>query len=267
MVEISAAVVKELRDKTGAGMMDCKKALTECGGDFDKAIESLRKQGIIKAEKKAGRSVKEGLIRISIKGGAAAVAEVMCETDFVAKNEKFQKFVEDLASKAADMPDTGDLSQKAQEAGKAEITGLIAVIGENMQIRRVTRWAGDGVFGSYLHMGGKIGVLVEVEGKPTETALKDICMHVAAFSPKYVRPEDIPAAIIEKEKEIGASQVEGNKPKEIVEKIVVGKLNKWFSDVCLVRQPWLRDDKVSVEKANPGVKIRRFLRWEVGEEV
>ncbi len=270
MAEISASQVKELRDKTGAGMMDCKNALAEAGGDFTTALDNLRKQGIVKAEKKSGRTTKQGIIQISVDGKTAAVVEVLCETDFVAKNEKFKEYVSSLAEKTLKLNATGDISSKVQEIEKDTISGLIATIGENMQIRRALKWISEeGVCASYIHLGGKIGVLLDVSGDVSnETVLKDICMHIAAFRPTYLCPDCIPAEIISKEKEIAASLIVAeNKPKEMVEKILSGKISKWFTEVCLVKQPWLRDDKLSVEKANPTVKIKRFLRWEVGEEI
>lgn len=272
MTEISATKVKELRDKTGAGMMDCKKALTECGGDAEKAIESLRKQGILKAEKRSGRTVKEGMVQTCVKDSkAASVVEVLCETDFVAKNETFKNYVTKLAEKVAPLPGNGDLTAKVQEMEKEILTSLIATTGENMQIKRAARWeaSGNSVISTYIHMGGRIAVLLEAEAsaEASDTALKDICMHIAAFKPVYLRPEEIPQNILDKEREIAASQVEGNKPPEILKKIVDGKVSKWFSDTCLVKQPWLRDDKLSLEKANPKIDLKRFLRWEVGEEL
>jgi elongation factor Ts len=144
---------------------------------------------------------------------------------------------------------------------------LVGAIGENIQVRRAARWqTAGGVLASYIHMGGKIGVLAEVEGEAAPALLNDICMHVAAFSPRYVAPGDVPASVLEKEKEIAAAQVVG-KPANVVEKIVVGKISKWYSEVCLTRQPWLRDDKSVLEKVAPGVKVRRFLRWQIGEEL
>lgn len=265
MPEITAALVKELRDKTDAGMMDCKKALTETGGDMEKAIEHLRKSGAAKAEKKSGRSVKEGLIAAHMDGATGVLAEVLCETDFVAKNEKFREFIRELAKSGASTAADGDISAEIKAKGAERLTQMIAVIGENMQIGRAIRWkSAAGVCAAYLHMGGKIAVMIDAEGAKDATALNDVCMHIAAFSPKYVGPEDVPADIIAKEKEIASSQL-GNKPPQILEKILEGKINKWFSEVCLMKQPWIRDDKVSTEKANPGLKVKRFVRWQVGE--
>jgi elongation factor Ts len=266
MANISALMVKQLRDKTDAGMMDCKKALVEADGDMDKAVDILRKSGIAKAEKKSGRKVKEGKIVSCIDGNTGVLLEVLCETDFVATNEKFQSYTNDVVKKAAALSEDGDISAQLIEAEKDTLTALIATIGENMQLRRAVRWSSNGKCAAYLHMGGRIGVLVDVEGEATDEVLADLCMHIAAFNPSYVAPENIPAEIVEKEKEIAASQAVG-KPAEIVEKIVSGKVNKWYKEVCLNQQPWIRDDKMSVEKANQGMTIKRFIRWEMGEEL
>ena len=266
MADISAKIVKELREKTGAGMMDCKKALVEADGDMGAAVDVLRKAGIAKAEKKSGRATKEGKIVSTISGKTGVLLEALCETDFVATNDKFIDYVNDVAAKAADLSEEGDVSDVVAEMEKDSLTELIAKIGENMQLRRVTRWESNGTCGSYLHMGGRIGVMIDVEGDATEEALNDICMHIAAFKPDFVSPEDIPSEVIAKEKEIAEGQMAG-KPAEIMEKIVTGKINKWYNEVCLNKQPWIRDDKQSVEKANPGLTIKRFLRWEIGEEL
>jgi len=264
MANISAQIVKELRDKTDAGMMDCKKALVEAEGDMGKAVDLLRKAGIAKAEKKSGRATKEGKIVSFIDGGTGVMIEALCETDFVATNEKFIEFVNGVAKKAAALSEDGCVSEQVAEAEKDGLTKLIATIGENMQLRRAVRWSSNGKCASYLHMGGRIGVMVDVEGDVEDAVLTDLCMHIAAFKPEYVAPENIPAEVIAKEKEIAAGQVEG-KPAEIMEKIVTGKISKWYKEVCVNKQPWIRDDKMSVEKANPGMTIKRFLRWEIGE--
>jgi len=267
MANITAQMVKELRDKTDAGMMDCKKALVEADGDMSAAVDVLRKSGIAKAEKKSGRTTKEGKIISTINGGTGVLVEALCETDFVATNDKFIEYVNGVAEKVVNMSDEGDLSKAVAEMEKDSLTELIATIGENMQLRRALRWESKGKCASYLHMGGKIGVMVDVEGDlPDEEILSSLCMHIAAFKPDYVSPEDIPAETIAKEKEIAAGQVEG-KPAEIIDKIVIGKINKWYKEVCLLKQPWIRDDKQSVEKANPGLTIKRFVRWEIGEEL
>ena len=266
MANISAQIVKELREKTDCGMMDCKKALVEADGDMNKAIDILRKAGMAKAEKKSGRATKEGKIVSYIKGKIGVMVEALCETDFVATNEKFIDFVNGVAQRAADIPEDGCISEKVAEAEKASLTAQIATIGENMQLRRAVRWESKGKCASYLHMGGRIGVMVDTEGDIDDSVLNDLCMHIAAFKPSFVDPAGIPAEVTEKEKEIAAGQVQG-KPAEIVDKIVLGKISKWHKEVCLMHQPWIRDDKVSVEKANPGLTVKRFLRWEIGEEL
>ncbi len=265
MPQITAAMVKELRDQSGAGMMDCKKALQEVGGDMESAMEALRKRGIAKAAKKASRATNQGTIAVKIGNNAAAIAEVSCETDFVARNEVFQEFVDGLLGRTVEsQTGDGDVTEAVREAEDGKLSDLVGKIGENMIIARVERWESDGLFGSYIHMGGKIGVLVEVHGEADAEFLKDICMHIAAFRPRYITPDDIPAEVIAKEREIAAAQVEG-KPANIIEKIVDGKMGKWYSETCLTRQPWLRDDKTCLAKAAPNLTVDRFARWEVGE--
>jgi elongation factor Ts len=263
---ITAAMVKKLRDKTGAGMLDCKKALAKVDGDFDAAYDELRKSGIAKAEKKAGRSTNEGKVFITVKDGAAAAIEVLCETDFVSKNEKFSNFANEIVERVVGYDADGDVSEKAQEEEKENMISLISTIGENMQLRRAARWQTTGKVGSYLHMGGRIGVMVEVDGEISEDILADLCMHIAAFNPQFINPEDIPADIITKEKEIAAAQLAG-KPENIIEKILTGKINKWYTEVCVTKQPWLKDDKSCFAKVAPQAQIKRFIRWQVGEEL
>ena len=248
-------------------MMDCRKALIDADGNIDKAVEILRKSGAAKAEKKASRTVKEGIISSCISGNKGCLVEVLCETDFVAKNEKFREFVKGIANNTISIDGDGDVLAKVVEKEKESLTQNIAVTGENMQIRRAIKWDSKGACAIYLHMGGKIGVMIDAEGTISNpAALNDICMHIAAFKPQYLNPESIPADVIAKEKEIAAAQL-GDKPAAMLEKILTGKISKWYTEVCLTKQPWLRDDKVSVEKANAGVVIKRFLRWEVGEEI
>jgi len=267
MATITAQMVKELRDKTDAGMMDCKKALTEADGDMDKAVDLLRKAGIAKAAKKAGRAATEGTIVALIEQGRAVLVEVLCETDFVARNEKFSAYARDLAQRVlADDTLDGDVGETVGAAEEERVGELVAAIGENIQVRRVVRWTGAAQFGSYLHMGGRIGVLVEAEGADSPDLLPDICMHIAAFSPRYVTPGDIPEDVLAKEREIAEAQVQG-KPENIIGRIVMGKIAKWQKEVCLTQQPWLRDDKSSLGKVAPGLTVKGFLRWAVGEEV
>ncbi|MCP3966279.1 MAG: elongation factor Ts [Lentisphaerae bacterium] len=263
---ITAAMVKELRDNTGAGMMDCKKALNQADGNMEKAIEELRKSGIAKAEKKSGRATKEGRIITSIKEGKGAIVEVLCETDFVATNEKFTAFIKDIAEKASEIDADGDVSETLNANEKETLVNMISTIGENMQLRRAKKWDTAGKVFSYLHMGGRIGVMVDVEGEADEAFLNDLCMHIAAFKPQYIAPEDVPADTIEKEKDIARAQMAG-KPENIIDNIIKGKINKWYSEICLIRQPWIKDDKSCMEKIAPKATVKRFIRWEVGEEL
>jgi len=266
VANITADMVKELRDKTGAGMMDCKKALTQSEGDIEKAIDFLRKSGIAKAEKKSGRATKEGKAFMLIEGKTATMVEVLCETDFAASNEKFTGFVNDILARTMKLEGNGDVTEKVQENEKENLVEKISVIGENIQIRRAARWETAGQIGSYLHQGGRVGVIVDVEGDCDQTLLGEICMHIAAFRPQYICPACVAPEVIEKEKEIAAAQLK-DKPANMIEKIVMGKINKWYTEVCLVKQPWIKDDKTSLEKLNPNIKVKRFLRWEVGEEL
>ena len=263
---ITADVVKKLRDMTGAGMMDCKKALTEANGDMDKAVDVLRKSGAAKAEKKSGRATKEGKIACIIDGNVGAMVEVLCETDFVAKTDKFNAYLADLLKRIAAGEGNGCVSEKVQEAEKEAMVALIATIGENMQIRRAARWAAEGKLASYIHMAGRIGVMVEVEGSADEELLKNVCMHIAAFNPAFIDRSEVPAEWIAREKEIAAAQLAG-KPAEMIEKIVMGKINKRYTEVCLMDQPWIMDDKASLAKLYKDLKIKRFARWEIGEEL
>ena len=263
---ITADVVKKLRDMTGAGMMDCKRALTEANGDMEKAVDVLRKSGAAKAEKKSGRATKEGKIACFVDGNVAAMVEVLCETDFVAKTDKFNAYIDELLKRIAAGEGNGCISEKVQEAEKEAMVALIATIGENMQIRRAARWAADGKLASYIHMAGRIGVLVEVEGAADEELLKNVCMHIAAFNPSFIDRSEVPAEWIAREKEIAAAQLAG-KPAEMIEKIVMGKINKWFTEVCLVDQPWIDDGKTCISKLKPNMTVKRFVRWEIGEEL
>ena len=268
---ITAKMVSELREKTGAGMMDCKKALTAANGDMELALENLRKSGIAKAEKKAGRSTNEGRVWTSIADGKAVIVEMLCETDFAAKTPKFGAFVEGVAATGLELDGEGDITADLNAKAEAVITSHIATIGENMQLRRAMKWNGsaDSKFGGYHHMGGRVSVLVEVEGDASAEVLNDICLHIAAFSPAYITSDDVPAEVVAKEKEIAAAADPklAGKPAEMLEKILSGKIGRFFSEVCLVNQPWVRDDKTTLAKKYPGVKIVRFARWAIGEEI
>ena len=267
---ITAKMVSELREKSGAGMMDCKRALDAANGDMELAMENLRKAGIAKAEKKAGRSTNQGKVWTKIADGKAAVVELLCETDFAAKTPKFGQLVDEVLTAALDQAE-GDVSAALNDAVAATLTSHIATIGENMQLRRACKWNGsaNSKFHGYHHMDGRVSVLVEVEGDASDEVMNDICLHVAAFNPKYNTPADVPAEVIAKEKEIAAEadpKLKG-KPAEMLEKILSGKINRFYSEVCLVNQPWVKDDKSTFAKLYPQLTVKRFVRWEVGEEL
>lgn len=267
MAEITAKLVKELRDKTDAGMMDCKKALAETNGDMEAAVEFLRKAGIAKSEKRADRATKEGKVFAAIDGKNGVMLEVLCETDFVASNEKFIDYIKEAGSHLlAQTSGSGDISEKAQEIEKEDLAALFTKFGEKMVLRRALRYETNGQLASYMHGGGRVGVMVEVEGDADAETLKNLCLHIAAFNPVFVDSNEIPAEHIAKEREIAAAQLTG-KPANIIEKILDGKIQKWFSDVCLVRQPWIHDDKSCFAKLYPKCKVVRFARWTVGQEL
>ncbi len=267
MAEITAKMVKELRDKTDAGMMDCKKALAETNGDMEAAVEYLRKSGMAKAEKRADKATKEGKIFAVVEGSRAVMLEILCETDFVASNEKFYDYVKQAASRVlAGTSGDGDVTAAAQAIEADELAALFVKFGEKMVLRRALRYESAGAIGVYLHGEGKVGVMVDVEGEADPSLLKNLCLHIAAFSPAYLEPGEIPAEAIEKEKEIAAAQLQG-KPANIIDKILNGKIQKWYSEVCLVKQPWIHDDKSCFEKLFPKAKIKRFARWTVGQEL
>ena len=273
---ITASQVKELREKTGAGMMDCKKVLTETNGDEEKAIELLRERGIAKAAKKSDRIAAEGLVEtyISEDGKLGSVVEVNAETDFVAKNEEFRNFVADVARQVAqENPENIEalLNQKSiAESDKTVgevLTGKIATIGENMSIRRFERFETNNLIESYIHGDGKIAVLVEIENGTHELA-KDICMQIAAARPEYLDRDAVPAERLAKEMEILKAQaINEGKPEAIAEKIVQGRLGKFYSEICLVEQEFVKDSDIKVGKlvADKGAKIVRFARFEKGE--
>ena len=268
---ITAKMVSELREKTGAGMMDCKKALTAADGDMELALENLRKSGVAKAEKKSGRSTNQGKVWTKIANGKAAVIEMLCETDFAAKTPKFGDLVDALLDAALAIDADGDVTEALTAAQQEVITSHIATIGENMQLRRAQVWkASEGTtFAAYHHMGGMVSVLAEVAGENDTEFLNDICLHIAAFSPRYIAAADIPAEIIAKEKEIAAAADPklANKPAEMLDKILAGKINRFYSEVCLENQPWVKDDKSSLAKLKPNATVKRFVRWAVGEEL
>lgn len=274
---ISAGQVKELREITGLGMMECKKALEETGGDRDAAVNLLRMKAGARVEKKAGRTAAEGVISIQFNddNNVAAMVEVNTETDFVAKGDEFQDFADAVARRVVnntpadvnallDLPldDSSDLTvSKAREA-------LVSRLGENMSVRRFSVFASENRVGSYIH-GRKIGVMVEVKGGG-ETLAKDIAMHIAAIRPEYVSTEDVPGEIKAKEREIYMAQArDSGKPDNIIEKMVEGRLNKYLSEICLLGQPFVKDPDIKIEKLlkTAGAAVVRFVRFEVGEGI
>lgn len=290
---VTASMVKELREMTGAGMMDCKKALSATDGDFDKAIEFLREKGLATAEKKAGRIAAEGLVATTIKDGdkVAAIVEVNAETDFVAKNEVFQTFVKEVVEQAANT-DAADIDAFKAEKWALDtsmtvdekLAAMIAKIGENMNIRRFEKIVSeDGIVVSYIHAAGKIGVLVEAKTENNDErvkeALKNVAMQVAALNPKYVSTDDVPEEYKEHEKEILIAQAKNdpknaNKPENIIEKMITGRLAKELKEICLLEQEYVKAENketvakylemVSKEVGTP-VELKRFVRFETGE--
>jgi elongation factor Ts len=294
MAEITAAVVKELRERTGAGMMDCKKALAETNGDLEKAIEYLREKGLAAAAKKSGRIAAEGLVNayIATDKKVGVLVEVNCETDFAAKNADFQQFVKDVAeSVATKVPtDIEALAKLALPSGKIVtevVNGLVSTIGENINVRRFARFElkGAGIIDSYIHMGGKIGVLVECSATKADTAskpeflalVKDLAMQVAAAKPEYIRRDEVPADILEREKAIYKAQaMNEGKPEAIAEKIMTGRLEKFYKEVCLVEQLFIKDNEQTVTKllqevngklGGENIVITKFARFEKGEGI
>ncbi len=271
-MSITAAQVKELRERTGAGMMECKKALVETGGDMDAALEHLRKSGLAKADKKAGRVAAEGAIVHASEGARAVLVEVNCETDFVAKDENFRKFAEEVAQLALQADDIEALRNMSMSGGESvEDTRqqLVAKIGENVQVRRMESLdAGDGAIGSYIH-GGRIGVMVAVSGGDEELA-RDIAMHVAALNPGYRDAQDVPEEVLAKEREILIAQAkDSGKPADIIEKMVTGRLNKHLAEITLTGQPFVKDGDVTVGKLlkQKGASVVDYVRLEVGEGI
>ena len=271
---VTAAMVKELRERTGAGMMECKKALVETGGDMEAAIESLRKSGLAQADKKAGRIAAEGRIALAVSddGRQAVMVEVNCETDFVAKDENFNSFADAVARNAlADNPaDIEALMTTRIDGATVEDArqALVSRIGENIQVRRFVRTSTDGVLGAYVH-GGRIGVLLDLEGGSGELA-RDLAMHVAAMSPEFVSADDVPATVIAREKDILVAQAEGSgKPPEIIEKMVEGRLRKHLSGITLLGQAFVKDSDLTVAQLleKSGGTVRGFNRLAVGEGI
>lgn len=285
---ITAAMVKELREMTGAGMMDCKKALNETNGNMDEAVEFLRKNGQAKAEKKAGRIAAEGIVMAEVKDDkAAAIVEVNSETDFVAKNADFQAYVkavvnQALTTKAANMDEfmAEAWNEDAAKTVKDVLTEKIAVIGENLNIRRFEKVETEGCVVSYIHGGGRIGVLVEADtdvvNDEIKACLKNVAMQVAAMSPKYVSRDEVDQDFLEHEKEILLAQAKKenpNKPDNIIEKMIIGRLNKEMKEICLLDQVYVQDSDLTVAKYvekvakenGANVAVKKFVRFETGE--
>ncbi len=274
-MSITAAMVKELRERTGSGMMECKKALGEANGDMEAAIENMRKAGLAKADKKSGRTAAEGVIgaKVSDDTKTAVMVDVNCETDFVAKGDDFVNFVNDIADNLL----TNDLESDEQLMAMRLSNGnsvddtrraLVAKLGENITVRRFVKYHSDGGTACYLH-GSKIGVIVDLAKADAELG-KDVAMHVAASSPAYLNEDQVPAEAIEKEKEIFSSQaLESGKPAEIVEKMISGRIKKFLGEITLVGQPFIKDDKMSVGQLlkSKDNSVLRFTRFEVGEGI
>jgi elongation factor Ts len=286
MATITATDVKALRDRTGAGMMDCKTALTEANGDMEEAITILRKKGMAQVAKKAGRAMKEGLVGVRLNADATdgVVAEVNCETDFVARTPEFQALVDTVTADLLAAPSTEDPQALAAAEGAVgqKVAEKIAKTGENMAITRAARLSGEGLVGSYLHLGGKIGVLVELQGVPAAartsdavaTLVRELAMQIAAASPSYATREEVPASVIEQEKNIYRAQMENSgKPANVIEKIVEGKLGSFYGVAVLPDQPSIRDPKTTVAQviaeastaAGGTIRVSRFVRFKVGE--
>ncbi len=278
MADITAAQVKELRDATNVSMMECKKALVKTGGDKEKAMILLREQGLAIAGKRAEKSANQGLVAAEVLDGGkvGVMIEVNCETDFVARNENFQQFVGGLLTKARDYAD-GELAEAVQD----ELADQIAAIGENMKVRRNVRYTlqGPGTIASYIHLGGKIGILLEVgceqdatlEKPEFKELVKDITLHIAASNPNYLDRSEVPPDVLEAERSIFAKQAEG-KPANIVEKIVDGKIEKFYGQICLREQPFVKDADHTVQQLldttgkalGDTLSIRRFARYQIG---
>ncbi len=276
-MEITASQVKELRDATNVSMMECKKALIECNGDMEEAIKKLRERGVAVAAKRAEKAANQGIIAAvaSDDGKTIGMVEVNCETDFVARNDDFKAFVQTVAEKA---PET---DEPLAEVLNDLLVTKIAETGENMRIRRNKRFvlSGTGKVASYIHMGGKVGVLIEVSCQKPETVdtpdfnelVKDLTLHVAAANPVYLKPDEVPAADIASEREIYAKQVEG-KPANIIDKIVDGKISKFFAESCLINQGFVKEPKQSITELLEAVakplgetfEIKRFVRYQLG---
>lgn len=276
MADVTAKMVKELREMTGVGMMDAKKALVEVEGDMEKAVDLLREKGMAKAAKKNDRIAAEGLASVAVKGNTAAIVEVNSETDFVSKNEMFQDLVKEIAELVAEnKPVDMEAAMKIKtDKGtiESDLIEATQVIGEKISFRRfeVVEKDDNAAFGGYLHMGGRIAVLTVLDGTTDETVARDVAMHVAAINPRYVNESQIPEAELEHEKTVLTEQaLNEGKPANIVEKMVEGRLKKFKAEIALVDQPFVKDPDMTVEKyvASKGATVKTFVRFEVGEGI
>jgi len=287
VAEISAAAVKDLRDRTGAGMMDCKKALTDAGGDLDKATTLLRERGLAKAAKREGRATAEGTVALALAGSAGALVELGCETDFVARTDEFQRIARAVAEVAARDASAGDVEGlgKAAMEGETVAARIVAAagkLGENVVLKRVARLeVPDGLVGGYVHAGGKLGVLVglrtSARGEGADALAKDVAMHVAAADPSPVSVDrsGVPADLVERERELFAKQAaQSGKPEKVIEKIVEGRLQKFYSEVTLLEQPFVKDPDRTIQEllARTGkelgaeVAVTGFVRFRLGAD-
>jgi elongation factor Ts len=287
MAQITAAQVKELREKTGAGMMECKSALTEADGNIEEAVKILRKKGLAAAAKKAGRITSEGVVAATVAGDSAVLVEVNCETDFVAQTDDFKALVDGVSklileqnpadvTALLELPWPGDA--EAHTVGQV-IASRIAKIGENISVRRFTRLdrEGEGAFGSYIHANGKIGVVVEVTGSSADGSsaiAREVAMHVAASEPRFARREEVTEQDLATEREIARDQaLKSGKPEAVIDKIVSGKMEKYYAENVLGEQPYIRDDKLTVsehvsrrgKEIGSSLEVARFVRYKLGE--
>lgn len=284
MTQITASMVKELRDQTGAGMMDVKSALTEAKGNMEEATKILRKKGLAAASKKAGRVTAEGVVQAYVSGDTGVLVEVNCETDFVGRNETFRTFAADVAkviasSKANTVEELlNETWPGSNETVSQQVAEKIASIKENISIRRFARYhaAPNAALGTYIHGGGKIGVLVEVVGDKVGAVARDIAMHIAAAEPRFLSRKDVTQKDLDTEREIAREQaVKSGKPENIVEKMVTGKMEKFYGEACLLEQPYIRDDKATVtqylqkqgKEAGCEYVVTRFVRYKLGEGI